>query len=1706
MTGIDERVVSMKFNNGQFLNGIAATLNAMANLKKGLDLKGASKGVDTLGSSMSKLPPPAMAQGIQGLSGKFLALSTVGITALSNITTAALAAGSQLVKSLTIDPVKQGLEEYETLLNSVQTIMANTGLEGEKGLGKVNGALEELNTYADQTIYNFSEMAKNIGTFTAAGVDLDTSTEAIKGIANLAAISGSNAQQASTAMYQLSQSLSSGKVTLEDWNSVVNAGLGGKVFQDAIKETARVHGVAVDDIIKEEGSFRNSLQEGWITSEILTETLSKFTGDLSKKQLKAMGYNDEQIKGIVKMGKTASDAATKVKTMSQLIGTLQEAAQSGWAKTWQTIFGDFDEAKSLFTDVNDVLGGMVGASADSRNKMLSDWKDLGGRTVIIEAIGTAFNNIVDILKPVREAFRDIFPPTTGKQLFAITEGLLAFSKTIKMGAADSKNLKSTFAGLFAIFSIAGQIIKGVFTTLGELFGVVSQGGSGFLEITGNIGDFLVKLDEAMKKGDGLTAFFEGLGKVLAVPIQLIGALGAVIATAFGGLDEGATNGIGSALERIGARLEPFAAMGDLVAKAWSGMGDVLKRVWDFMSPFADAVANIFGSLGQAIADSVSQGDFSIILDTLNTGLFAVIALAIRKFLADGSIFNFGDAGGGFLEGITEAFGGLTDTLSAMQANLKAGTLIKIAGAVALLTASVVGLSLIDSGSLTKALTALTVMFIQLGGAMAAFEAISSVGSVLKLAPMAAGLILLATSIVILTAAVKVLSTMSWEELGKGLAGVAALLISLSVAAKLMAGGSKGLSTAAVGMIAMAVAVRILASSVKVFAAMSWADIGKGLAGVAGALLLIAGAMQLMPKNLPLTGAGLLIVSGALLILSGALKIMAGMSWEEIAKGLVVLAGSLAILAGAMYLMTAAIPGALAMLIIAPALVVLASALLLMASTSWEEIGKMMTVLAGSLLILAGGMYLMTAALPGALALIVVAGALAILTPALIAMGNMSWEEIGKGLTMLAGALGIIGLAGLVLTPVIPTLLGLGAAIALLGIGTLAAGAGLLAFSAGLTALSISGAASVAAIIAIVSGLIGLIPMAMKAVGEGIVLMAEVIGGAGPQFVVAMTTLMNSLLTAIGNVAPKVINLIWSLVVTLANRVADGYPKLVAAGMRLITGVLSGIGANVGKLVTAATSVIVNFINALSSNLPRITDAGANMIITLVNSLANSISTHSADMRAAGQNLAFAIVDGMTGGLLSGASNVISAAVDMASGALAAAKDVLGIHSPSREFAKIGRFAAWGFANGLTGDRRSIGAAVKAMKSTLADAIRSTNEDVKKAEERYKKLTSARNKDTKAIARARKQLAQARKENRQARSARRNLVNNLDDEERALKRLATRYAQNERRLDSAKKKLKDMKQVRADYVDSVRDQYSDLGQIEGKNLKGFTTSLRTQVKQTQEYARLLQTLRKRGLNDKLYKELLSRGPDALPLVRNIVQGGKTGVKELNRLTGQLNRASNSLGKTAGKSLYNAGVNAAAGLVKGLQKREKAIAKVMDRIAQKMVKSIKKRLGIRSPSRELAKVGVFTAEGLIKGIDSASNNVNKAASKMGSQVVDVLSDTLSSVGKNVDADMDMTPVVRPVLDLTEVKKGASKLPGIMPRVTVPIDPTPTANIGLPGRRFRPSVEDYDRRPEEVVTNVTNVSMEQNITSPKALSEVELYRQTKNMVSTVKGRINP
>lgn len=403
---VDNKVVEMRFDNDQFEKGVATSMSTIDKLKAKLNFQDADKSLSSLSDSAKKVDMSTLANSVQKVGLQFSSLQVIAGTALANITNNAVNTGRKILSALTTNPVKDGKSEYETQMNAVQTILANTQKEGTN-VKIVNKYLDELNTYADKTIYNFSEMTRNIGTFTAAGVKLGTSVSSIKGIANLAATSGSNAQQASTAMYQLSQAIAAGKVQLMDWNSVVNAGMGGQVFQDALIRTSEHLKTGAKEAINTYGSFRESLTKGeWLTTQVLTETLDQFATaadtqeeyEAAVKKFVDEGYSQEEAEQIATMAKTAGEAATKVKTFSQLIDTCKEALGSGWTTTWRLIFGDFEDARKLWTSVSDVIGGFINKFSDARNKVLdsalyNNFKSLGER---IESVGEATETVTKV--------------------------------------------------------------------------------------------------------------------------------------------------------------------------------------------------------------------------------------------------------------------------------------------------------------------------------------------------------------------------------------------------------------------------------------------------------------------------------------------------------------------------------------------------------------------------------------------------------------------------------------------------------------------------------------------------------------------------------------------------------------------------------------------------------------------------------------------------------------------------------------------------------------------------------------------------------------------------------------------------------------------------------------------------------------------------------------------------------------------------------------------------------------------------------------------------------------------------------------------------------------------------------------------------------------------------------------------------------------
>lgn len=1371
-TTVDERVVEMRFDNKQFEQNIQTSLSTIDKLKNSLKFEGATKGLESVNSAAQKCDFSPLSSAVESVKIKFSALEVMAVTALSNITNSAINVGERIVSALTIDPIKSGLEEYETQINAVQTILANTSSKGTT-LQQVNNALDELNHYADMTIYNFTEMTRNIGTFTAAGVDLNTSVAAIKGIANLAAVSGSTSQQASTAMYQLSQALAAGTVKLQDWNSVVNAGMGGQVFQDALKETAKVHGIAIDEMIADEGSFRETLSKGWLTSEILTETLSKFTGDLNEEQLRTMGYTDDQIQAIIKMGQTASDAATKVKTFTQLFDTLKEAAQSGWTESWEIIIGDFGEAKETLTKMSDTFGDIIQKTADNRNNLLlgglaTGWKQLlkqgiadeagymeaiqnvaringdafdkmvensedfsdalkkglndgvissdtltqavydlqgkmsamseeerdaagytydmveqietlasglrngsvsmdefskkiirsSGRENLIDSLWNSFNAILSVINPVKDAFRDIFPAPTAEQLYQITANLKDFTAQLTLSETNSNNLKRTFKGIFAILDIVGQAFKAVANGVGEVVGLILPAGNGILSLTGNFGEYLVKLDETIKQTDIFDKAISTTVKIIEMIVtamkiagEKVIEFGKAVAVKF---DFQPFEAFHSFLERIHERMsqvgEAAGSMKSVIVTTFELMGDalekckftqVLQALWNTMKAIGSAIGNLFGSL----ISSFGNADFNGVIDLLNGIATGGLSLAISKFLnsklAKNGIFGFLESlvrgslkqTGDLLDGVKGVLDGVRESFEAYQTNLKVGMLLKIGAAIALLAGSIVVISTIDSDKLSASLGAITVLFANLLGAMAIFNKIS--GSIGKTAKACATMIAMSISVSILAGALKKVAELDWGEIARGLTGIAGLSAIVVAAAKVISKDQKHVMKGTTGLVIFAAAIKILASACKDLATLSWEEMKNGLIGVGvlmGEVSLFLRTAKLSGKAIT-TATGVVILAAAMKILASACKDFGELDVEVILKGMSgigVVLSEVALFTNASGYAKHVVSSAVALTIMGAAMKIFASATKDFGTIPIEQLVQGLSGIGVALGIVALAINLIPKnAIAIGAGLVVVGGALEIMVDVMSKIGSMDTQNLVKAVSGMGIALGEVALslnlmrgtlggsaallvASAALAVLAPVLSVLGA----MSVASIAKA--LITLAGAFTIIGVAGAALTPLIPSIIalSGAFALIGVGVLALGAGLLaagagLSSLAIGltalaGAGAAGATAIVASLTVIITGIYELIPMLIAQLGQGIVALCKVIEEGAPAIGAAITAIILAVIDMLVESIPSLVDGLLQLLTEVMDSLVTYTPQIVDLVFKFLIGVIDGIANNL--------------------------------------------------------------------------------------------------------------------------------------------------------------------------------------------------------------------------------------------------------------------------------------------------------------------------------------------------------------------------------------------------------------------------------------------------------------------------------------------------------------------
>ena len=985
MSSIDERVVKMRLDNGQFEQGINKTSGLLSKLKQALNLDKSVESINNVDKAVSGVSFNPLTSGLQGVQSGFNAMGAVAFSVLNRMTNAAIDAGKSITNALTAS-VRDGFAEYETQMNAVQTILANTQSKGST-IDDVNSALDTLNTYADKTIYNFTEMTRNIGTFTAAGVDLQTSVDSIKGIANLAAVSGSSSAQASQAMYQLSQAIAAGKVQLMDWNSVVNAGMGGEVFQNALKRTAENFGTNVDGMIQKYGSFRESLTEGgWLTTDVLTETLKQLSGAYTEADLVSQGYTEEQAKQIVQLANTAEGAATDVKTFSQLIDTTKEALGSGWTNTFEIIFGDFEEAKELWSGVANVISDVVNRSSESRNNLLQGWKDLGGRTELIKGLSNVFESLGKVLSTVGNAFRKVFPPTTSRQLMDITKAFASFTESLVPSESTLNKIGRVAEGVFSVFDIGVQAVKAVGEAISTAFGSDSMGSllNNLLDIAAGFGDWLVGLDNSIKQ----FGIFEGAAKKVETAVSSV--LG--LFSSFTGRISSMGSTIGSIASTIGNTL------GGAFERVKNVISDVLTWITDNISG-GDIFAGLAGG-GIFLAAQKIGGAFDKIKEVVED-LFGNGAEKLKK-------------GAGVFD---EILGGLQESLNAFTGSVKAFTLVEIAGSIALLVNSMEKIAALSGGEVVGGVSAIGGMMTELNLSLKSITKTVKGVKTTDLIKTGAALIEFAKAVDMLANAMSTIGNLKWDEIAKGLTGMGGAMAELVAAAKGLSYAKVDLKTAG-SLIAMAQAVKMVADPLKKLGNMSWDQVGKGLSAMGGALTemgTVTGLLGRFGKHNISAAVSMVVTAKSLGDIAKAFNSFSQYDWGEIGRGLTAMGGAL----GEVGLVTGALgkiagfSGILAsgsIFITVQSLDDIAKVFGEFTQYDWGEIGRGLAAMGGALgeVAVVSGALGKLAGLSGIIgsgSIVLTAQGLGDIAKAFNSFSQYSWDEIGRGLTAMGGALG-----------------------------------------------------------------------------------------------------------------------------------------------------------------------------------------------------------------------------------------------------------------------------------------------------------------------------------------------------------------------------------------------------------------------------------------------------------------------------------------------------------------------------------------------------------------------------------------------------------------------------------------------------------------------------------------------------------------------------
>jgi tape measure domain-containing protein len=1198
MSSIDNRVVSMTFDNRQFERSMAETLSSLNDLSRGLQMVGAIEGLSGINQAAEKVNLSGIETALDNISSKFSVMGAIGFAAIQKLTHAAMDFAVS-VGQKALGPLLGGGKLRAENIEQAKFLFRGLGMDIDDSMKSALDAVQG-------TAYGLDVAAKTAAQFGGSGMKAGAEmTGALRAVAGVAAMTNTSYEEMADVF---TSAAGKGKVSGYELQRIGQRGL------NAAAALGKQWG-------KTEQEVRKMATEGEISFEMFAKGMDDAFGEHATKANETYtGSLANMRAALSRMG--ASFFGPHMLQQRDLFNALTPVIDNVH-KAVKPLINTLIYLKGI--GIGKMIAGLEGINLTVFSM---------GLEYVTKGVVNLYNVVQDFVAVAKLAFREIFPKKGPEESFflSLTRAFAKFTEALRAGSTTLESVKSIFRGVFSAIAIGIEIVKGIVSVFFDLFKVMTRNvsGGGILGFFANLGESLVDLKTKLVDGGGIANFFDRISKAIRNPAAALDFLKEKLSGLFSG---DAIPGAGvamSLMDRIRDRAGLFADAARGVGDAWGWLSDRFKGIRSALSTVWGWISSWFSELKDKLAAVFTASDFNPVLDAVNIGLLGGIALLIRKWMQNGFNFNF-DFSGGMIKGIKGMFSGLTETLSAMQAELKAKALKQIAIAIAILTASIVVLSMIDPEALTKALLAISV---GLGQLMATLWALDKMSIGTGMARVAASLILVSVAVLILSAAIKNLSGLGWEEMAKGLIGVAGGLAVLVIGMNGLNANQAGLVRAGIAMGIIAAALYILSIAVKAFAEMSWGEMLQGLVGVYAGLIAIGTAMKFMPeKRMMAQGVALILIATGLRILANAVQAFGDIPFGEMVKGLAGIGAGLVIIAGGMHLMPKGmiLQGA-GLILVATGLRILAEAVQAMGNIAFGEMAKGIGGLAATLAILAIGLNLMVGTAGGAAAVLIAAVALGAMVQVVKAFGKMKLEELAIGLGAIAAVFVVLGLGALVLAPVVPVLFSLGVALGLIGGAFALFGVGAMLVAKSFEVLAKVGLKSAKIFVEALKLIVAALPEVLTALAEAVLKMALTFIQAAPVLVVAIGVLIGHILDTLQELIPKFIETIAVLVVSLLDYIRSVFPEFVTTGFEMLMAILTGLRDNMFEIVTVVAEIITEFLDALALKVPELIDSVYNLLVAVFLGVVAKLVSIGEVLAPRGREL--------LGGLLTGVSNKV----------------------------------------------------------------------------------------------------------------------------------------------------------------------------------------------------------------------------------------------------------------------------------------------------------------------------------------------------------------------------------------------------------------------------------------------------------------------------------